>query len=332
MKVKITKRVMGNMKKRLFLSSLLGCSVAFSMFSTVNAAEKEKVADVTKKAITLDEAEKQKSKLWFQGVNKNDIYRMAVKLVRDGVFLDDFEQAVLKSRKENKPLLVEFVGSNWCPACMMLIKNVFVKKEFQNYAKENLVLMLVDIPRDVKQNKELFQQNMALIEIFKVSGYPTGVMLNPHKLNQKLYGYVGGVESAATYLDSMSDGVDSFYNVLWERGLDIAKQNAKNTKKKILVEFVKDESIKGTKVAIKENKPTAEFAKNLFEKNKFKQYVQKNLILLRLNLKDDAELAKKYQVTKPTLMILDETGKVVKTFAKEDVKNIDNFLKKINKK
>ncbi len=322
------------MKKKLFLSCLLGCSVALGMFSTVNAAEKikAKVTDVNQKAGSLDEAENQKSKLWFQGINKNDIYRMAVKLVRDDIFLDDFEQAVLKSRKENKPLLIEFVGSNWCPACMILIKDVFVKKEFQDYAKENLVLMLVDRPRDVNQNKELLQQNIALNEIFKVSGWPTGIMLNPHKLKQKLYGYVGGVKSVTTYLDSMSAGVDIFYNILWERGLEIAKQNAKKNKKHILLEFVKDNSVKGMKVAIKENKTTAEFAKNLFEKNKFKQYVQKNLILLRLNLTDEAKLAKQYKATEPKLILLNEDGKIVKEFTKEDSKNINNFMKKINNK
>ena len=320
------------MKRNFFLNSLLVSSLLLSFVNNMNAKNtKDEKIDVSKKAITLDGADKQKTKLWFQNIDKADVYRIAVKLVKDGVFFDNIDQAIAKARKENKPLLMEFVGSNWCPACMLLIKGVFTNPEFQAYAKENLVLMLIDLPRDIKQNKKLREQNMALTEIFAVSGFPTGIMLNP-KLDRKLYGYVGGFESTADYLNEISGGIDVFYNVLWERGLDIAMQKAKKAEKQILVEFVKDSSVAKTNVAIKEDKPTVAFQKNIFDKNIFKQYVKKNLILLRLNLKDDEKLAKKYNVIEPTLLLLNDNGKIVKCFMQQDVKKITLFMKKLNKK
>ena len=42
----------------------------------------------------------------------------------------DVEAAVAQAKKENKAVLVEFTGSDWCPPCIMMRKNVFSKKEF----------------------------------------------------------------------------------------------------------------------------------------------------------------------------------------------------------
>ncbi|UDQ97669.1 thioredoxin family protein [Lentisphaerota bacterium WC36G] len=316
--------------KHLFLSTLMGLGI-ISSTNLFAENKNEKKDNVSKRAVTMEEANSQKSQLWFQNIDKDAIYNIAVKLVNDKVFTDNIDEAIARSRKENKPLLIEFVGSNWCPACMVLIKDVFTTKKFQAYAKENLVLMLVDLPRDVKIEDKLKEQNMALSEIFKVSGWPTGIMLEP-SLKKKLYGYTGGIESTDSYIDQLSTGVDAFYDAFWQRDLEIATKMAKENKNLVLVEFVVNQSKKTNNVAIKEDHATPEFEKNIFSKNKFKQYVKKNLVLTRLNIKNDAKLAEKYNITKPSLLVLDLNGKVVKNFNAEEVKNIDIFLKKITAK
>ena len=59
-------------------------------------------------------------------------------------WLTDFEAAKAQARSENKMLLMNFTGSDWCPPCMMLQKAVFAKPEFATYAVKRLVLLEVD--------------------------------------------------------------------------------------------------------------------------------------------------------------------------------------------
>ena len=43
-------------------------------------------------------------------------------------WLVDFEKAKTQAAKEGKPILMEFTGSDWCPPCKALHKNVLVKE------------------------------------------------------------------------------------------------------------------------------------------------------------------------------------------------------------
>ena len=49
--------------------------------------------------------------------------------------------AQAQAKKESKLVLLNFTGSDWCPACKKLDAEVFSKKEFSDYAKKNLVLV-----------------------------------------------------------------------------------------------------------------------------------------------------------------------------------------------
>ena len=60
---------------------------------------------------------------------------------------DNYEKALEKAKTEKKMVLLDFTGSDWCGWCMKLDKEVFSKKEFKDYAKENLVLVELDFPR-----------------------------------------------------------------------------------------------------------------------------------------------------------------------------------------
>ena len=52
---------------------------------------------------------------------------------------------------------------------------VFGTKEFQDWAKKNVVLLTVDFPKQLKQTDEVKKQNQQLLEKHKkiVEGYPT---------------------------------------------------------------------------------------------------------------------------------------------------------------
>ena len=87
----------------------------------------------------------------------------------------DVDAAIAQAKKENKAVLVEFTGSDWCPPCIMMRKNVFSKKEFVDAASKNYVLVEVDVPNG---DKELKARNMIVAEKYKIEGFPTVILLN----------------------------------------------------------------------------------------------------------------------------------------------------------
>ena len=91
---------------------------------------------------------------------------------------DDYDKAIAKAKAEKKLVLLDFTGSDWCGWCIKLDKDVFSKKEFKDFAKDNLVLVEVDFPQAKKLAKKTEKQNEDLKNKFRVQGYPTLVMLD----------------------------------------------------------------------------------------------------------------------------------------------------------
>ena len=104
----------------------------------------------------------------------------------------DYDKALEKAKKEKKYVLVDFSGSDWCGWCIRLDQEVFQKKAFKSYAKENLVLVLLDFPRNKKISSKLKKQNSKLAQKFGVRGFPTVLILNPEGKLLKQTGYVQG--------------------------------------------------------------------------------------------------------------------------------------------
>jgi thioredoxin-related protein len=107
-------------------------------------------------------------------------------------WLTDLAQAKSLAKTENKLVLMDFTGSDWCPPCKQLKKNVFSSEEFATFAKANLVLVEVDFPRAKKQSAELKKTNQALSDKFAIEAYPTVIVLSPEgKQLSKDTGYGG---------------------------------------------------------------------------------------------------------------------------------------------
>jgi thioredoxin-related protein len=73
---------------------------------------------------------------------------------------------------------MNFTGSDWCGWCKKLQKEVFATKEFEQYAKANVVLVEIDFPDKKPQTQQLKAANEALQGKFKAEGYPTIVVLD----------------------------------------------------------------------------------------------------------------------------------------------------------
>lgn len=90
----------------------------------------------------------------------------------------NIDKAMEISKKEKKPLMLFFTGSDWCGWCIRLQKEVFFKKEFVKWAKDNVVLVELDFPRKKQLEPALQQQNYSLQNAFQVQGYPTVWFVN----------------------------------------------------------------------------------------------------------------------------------------------------------
>lgn len=96
----------------------------------------------------------------------------------DDLWLTDFAKAQAKAKEEKKLVFMDFNGSDWCPPCILLRKNVLSTPEFIDYAKTNLVLVDVDFPRQKEQPAAQKKANEALAEKHGVEVFPTVIVLN----------------------------------------------------------------------------------------------------------------------------------------------------------
>ena len=123
----------------------------------------------------------------------------------ESLWMHDFEAAKAKAVKEGKPIFINFTGTDWCGWCIKLEKEVFTKKAFQEYAKENLVLVEVDFPKKKEQTAELKAQNKKLDKEYGVEGYPTLYLLDAtgKKLTEDIGYREGGPEAYVEHLKSL---------------------------------------------------------------------------------------------------------------------------------
>jgi thioredoxin-related protein len=106
--------------------------------------------------------------------------------------LTNFETAQARARSEKKMLLIEFTGSDWCPPCIMLERQVFSQPEFKEYAAQHLVLVEVDFPRMKELSDEQKAANEKLADRYGVDGFPTAVVLDSNGKTLGQLGYMPG--------------------------------------------------------------------------------------------------------------------------------------------
>lgn len=90
----------------------------------------------------------------------------------------DLEKAFAQAKAEKKSVLVEFTGSDWCPPCIAMRKNVFSTKEFVSAASKKYILVELDFPNGDKV-KVVKEKNTPYAEKYKIEGFPTVILFTP---------------------------------------------------------------------------------------------------------------------------------------------------------
>ena len=120
------------------------------------------------------------------------VMALAVFTASAGEWITDAAKAQEQAKKENKLVLLDFTGSDWCGWCIKLKNEVFDKKEFKEYADKNLVLVEVDFPRKKEQSAEQKKANRELAQKYGIRGYPTIIVLDGSGKQVGELGYMKG--------------------------------------------------------------------------------------------------------------------------------------------
>lgn len=114
---------------------------------------------------------------------------------------ENLETALQKAKTENKAVLVNFTGSDWCQWCIRLSDEVFSKSEFEDYAEDNLILVRLDFPRSIEQSAETKLYNNQLAQRYGVQGFPTILLFNSQGKMVLQTGYLPG--GPVTYVEHL---------------------------------------------------------------------------------------------------------------------------------
>ncbi|MCO8186012.1 thioredoxin family protein [Akkermansia sp. Marseille-P9185] len=95
------------------------------------------------------------------------------------VWETDWNKALEKAGKSGQPVLVDFTGSDWCPGCIYLRKNIFDTDAFAKYAEDNnFVLVELDFPRtEGKMPPEQLKFHEELMRRYGISVFPSVLMM-----------------------------------------------------------------------------------------------------------------------------------------------------------
>jgi thioredoxin-related protein len=119
-----------------------------------------------------------------------------------------YKRALKKSKKEKKPVLIYFTGSDWCGPCKVLDKKLFHTEKFKELADKDLILYEADSPRNTDLlSPEKLEINNDLKRKFNIRSFPTLVFVN-HK--GKMIGYKKGLILTEYYYPFIQSVIENY--------------------------------------------------------------------------------------------------------------------------
>lgn len=90
----------------------------------------------------------------------------------------DLKGALEDAKRDRVPILLFFTGSDWCGWCKKLNREVFASKDFHVWSRLGAVLVEVDFPKQKVLPAPLKAQNERLSQLYKITGYPTVMIVD----------------------------------------------------------------------------------------------------------------------------------------------------------
>ena len=119
-------------------------------------------------------------------------------------WIDDYDTALKRAADEEKLIVANFSGSDWCGWCKRLDSEVFNTYDFRKGATNRYVLLMVDSPRDRSLlSPKAREQNPKLVEKYGIRGFPTVLILDAKGKTVNELGYRrGGPENYLKALEA----------------------------------------------------------------------------------------------------------------------------------
>ena len=118
-------------------------------------------------------------------------------------WMSDFDAAQKRAAVEDKLILINFTGSDWCGYCMRMKAQVLDTPEFAEYAADKYVLLEIDLPRRKQLDADTVSKRQDLCRRYDVTGFPTYVMTTAS--GEVVGGFSGArpnFEGTRVYLDN----------------------------------------------------------------------------------------------------------------------------------
>src|ERR1041385_3652172 len=80
----------------------------------------------------------------------------------------DLHAELSRARTENKLVILEFTGSDWCSSCVLFDRKVASQPAFQDYVKSNFVWLAIDAPEKFKLPPRVEATNEVLRKQFDI--------------------------------------------------------------------------------------------------------------------------------------------------------------------
>lgn len=113
--------------------------------------------------------------------------------VASGSATDSLTQLLERSRSEQKPLVLLFTGSTWCPPCKAFARAVFTEPAWEAFVREDIIFVVYDFPRSGGgTGAEAARRNQIALQ-FQVEGFPTLIKVDSQGYEMdRIVSYPGG--------------------------------------------------------------------------------------------------------------------------------------------
>ncbi len=201
-----------------------------------------------------------------------------------------YESALAAATDSGRPVLTVFTGSDWCVHCRHLEENVFHTATFRDWARDRVVLLMIDLPQQGISQQERQERSQVCIK-YGVRTFPSVLLIAPDgsKITAQ-NGYKG--QTAATWVAAIDGHVpqpqpqDQVQQAEAEReepvlsSLDDAVAEAKDAKRPILV-MVSRSSDAAAKTAVA----------SLIKDPEFESLARENFVVATVPAADEPEAA-----------------------------------------
>ncbi|MBI3868279.1 MAG: thioredoxin family protein [Verrucomicrobia bacterium] len=92
------------------------------------------------------------------------------------------DSARAAAKAQRRPLLLYFTGSTWCSSCMKFNRRVLSTEPFASFATNRMLFVKLDFPDPAIVNPGPSDLLEARMREYKVSGFPTIVLMSPDGL------------------------------------------------------------------------------------------------------------------------------------------------------